>query len=148
MATAAEELATGRRMMAVLLDQLGVTEVRVRPLPYVITLVANKSDMDMEEMNEWIQSVQEKLGDVGVHTLRQFVTNVVGLNGMLTARGHGEFPETTLKMMLEEACMFVMGPEGEDEEYKLVVYGDTLAEVEEGYRQVRHGHGEELPGGV
>ncbi len=44
--------------------------------------------------------------------------------------------------------MFVMGPEGEDEEYKLVVYGDTLAEVEEGYRQVRHGYGEELPGGV
>jgi hypothetical protein len=62
---------------------------------------------------------------------------VVGLNGMLTARGHGEFPETTLKMMLEEACMFVMGPEGEDEEYKLMEYGDTLAEVEEGYRQVR-----------
>jgi hypothetical protein len=70
MTAAAEELATGRRMMVVLLDQLGVTEVRVRPLPYVITLVADKSDMDNDEMNEWIQSVQEKLGDVGVHTLR------------------------------------------------------------------------------
>ena len=120
----------------------------MRPLSYVITVVAEKSDMDTDEMNEWIQSVNASLDDVGVHTLRQFVTNVVGLNSMLTTRGHGELHETTLKMMLEEACVFVMGPEEVNEEYKGLVYGDTLAEVEEGYRRVQYGYGEELPGGM
>ena len=68
---------------------------------------------------------------------------------MLTALGHGELHETTLKMMLEEACIFVMGSEEVNEEYKgLVLCGDSLAEMEEGYRRVRYGYGEELPGGV
>ena len=98
-----EEWERGRRRIAEIVEAFGIEAVQVRPLPYVINVVAQRLDMGDTEMGEWIDSVLARLDDIGVKTLRHFVTNVVRLNNMLTERGHDGLDEPTLVMMLEEA---------------------------------------------
>jgi hypothetical protein len=122
--------ADGRREMA---ECLGETMAEVRPLPYIITMVAQRMEMEEGKERKWIQSVEAGFEDVGVHTLRQFVTNVVRLNTLLAARRHPQLRETTLRMLLQEACTFMMGPGGNDKEYQAVNHGKPLTAEEVGW---------------
>ncbi len=102
-------------------------------VPSIITMVAQRMEMEDGKERKWIQSVEEGFEDVGVHTLRQFVTNVVRLNTLLAACRHPQLRETTLRMLLQEACTFMMGPGGNDKKYQAVNHGEELTAEEVGW---------------
>jgi hypothetical protein len=117
--------AVGRREVA---KCLGETMTEVLPLPYIITMVAQRMEIEKDKETEWIKSIQERFEDVGVYTVRQFVTNVVRLNTMLAVRRHNQLLEKTLRMLLQEACTFMMGPGGKDKKYQAVNHGEEAVD--------------------
>ena len=103
------------RLIAEALEGTGFQVVEVEPMVVVLGLVARRRGMSRSDGDAWVDAVQAKLVDVGVLGLRQFVINAVRLNAMLVARGHRALHGTTLRMMLEEVCDMVMGPEEPNE---------------------------------
>ena len=94
--------------------------VSVRPLVVLLDVVAQKRRMSRDANNAWVGAVAAKLEDIGVSTLRDFVRYSVVVNKRLKARGHREWHETTLMILLEEVCLMVMGPEEVDEDEALM----------------------------
>jgi hypothetical protein len=87
-----------------------------RPLVAILDVVAQRRGMRRSSINAWVEAVRSKLEDIGVVSLREFLTNILVLNRNLRARQHAVLHETTLTMILVEVCEMVMGPEDEMED--------------------------------
>ena len=60
-----------------------------------------------------MQVVFSNLGDVGVHTLREFMTSALTINEKLSDGGHRCLEAKTLTMMMAEVGEMMFGPEDE-----------------------------------
>ena len=81
------------------------------PLEGMLEMVAFKKGMVGEASISWVGTVLEKLEDVGVTGLRDFVRHVLVLNTRLANNGHRQLHQTTLNMMLREVCEMMFGEE-------------------------------------
>jgi hypothetical protein len=57
----------------------------------------------------WIAAVTENLEDVGIESVVDFIRMVLGVNNRLGDRGHQRMHESTVKLMMEEACDIMFG---------------------------------------
>jgi hypothetical protein len=79
--------------------------------------MAFKRRMTRSDGDMWVKSVQAKLEDVGVETVRDFIHDMLVLNRRLQVSGHWQLHDSTLNMILVEVCvMAVFGPEDEEDE--------------------------------
>jgi hypothetical protein len=62
----------------------------------------------------WVNTVEEKLRDVEVFSIRDFVTAAVTVNRRLQSRGFTQLHFTTIKLMLGHACDVLYEEEGFD----------------------------------
>ena len=61
----------------------------------------------------WVQVVFANLGEMGVHTLRDFTASVLIINDKLGDSGHRCLEPKTLNMMMAEVCEMMFEPEHE-----------------------------------
>ena len=62
--------------------------------------------------NTWAMAVQEKLHDVEIYTVRDFVEGSQSINRRLRQREHKELHFTTMKLILRAACDDIYGEGG------------------------------------
>ena len=84
--------------------------VTVRPLTAMLEMVAWKCGSCGAEGAAWVEGMSDKLSDVGVDTVREFVEAVLGLNQRLAAVGHDQVGRATLDMMLLEVGEMMVWP--------------------------------------
>jgi hypothetical protein len=77
----------------------------------MLEMVADRHGMTGIPCEVWIDAVVAKLKDVGVVTVRDFVTTVLLVNRRLARAGHSQLHEPTLQAMLEEAHGMMFGPD-------------------------------------
>ena len=83
------------------------------PLFGMLEMVAFKRGLRGIGAEVWVQVVFSNLGDVGVHTLREFTASVLTINEKLGNSGHRCLEPKTLSMMMAEVCEMMFGPEHE-----------------------------------
>ena len=83
------------------------------PLLGMLEMVAFKRGLRGIGANVWVQVVFANLGDVGVHTLREFTASVLTINNKLGDSGHRHLEAKTLNLMITEVCEMIFGPERE-----------------------------------
>ena len=59
----------------------------------------------------WVQVVFANLGDVGIHTLREFTASVLTINAKLGNSSHRHLEVKTLNLMIAEVCDMMFGLE-------------------------------------
>jgi hypothetical protein len=106
----------GNGLLVILAEAVEEVELDMRPLAVVLDVVTKKRKMSKAAGEAWIQTVMEKLEDIGVTTVRDFLLNVVIINKRLRDRSHRELHVTTLKLIMAELVELVMGAEESDEE--------------------------------
>ena len=103
------------RRIAESLEGSGFHVIEVRPMVAMLGRVARKRGMPGGDVDTWVAATQAALDDVGVQSMRRFVTNAVRLNRMLRERGHPGLEEAIIIQVLEEITDMVMGPEFPEE---------------------------------
>jgi hypothetical protein len=83
------------------------------PLWGMLEMVAFKRGLRGIGAEVWVQVVFSNLGDVGVHTLREFMVSVLTVNKKLADSGHCCLEAKMLTMMMAEGGEMMCGPEDE-----------------------------------
>jgi hypothetical protein len=102
--------AARRRNFVPIAAAIPVAEVVPAMIVMLRTVAGRKGLLD-NAAESWVDAVFDKLGDVGVETLRDFVTDVIILNKRLLTLGHQKMHKTTLNMMLEETASVLQWPD-------------------------------------
>ena len=79
----------------------------------VLGTVAYKARKTPTEAEAWVEAVRAKLEDIGIESVRDFVTEVLVINHRLKIGGHRQLHHTTKKMMWDEICEILFGVEPE-----------------------------------
>jgi hypothetical protein len=82
-------------------------------LESVLGTVAFKSRKKPEEVGAWVEAVSDKLQDIGIESLRDFVTDVLVVNQRLKIGGHKQLHNTTKKLIWAEICEILFGTDPE-----------------------------------
>ena len=77
----------------------------------VLGIVAMKRRMKPGETDAWVKAVRAKLEDIGIETVREYVTCVMEVNTLLKSGGHPCLHQITLKAIWHEVCEIVLGSE-------------------------------------
>jgi hypothetical protein len=86
-------------------------------LQAVLELVGHQRGQRIVEGVIWVNVVLAKVNDIGVKTVRDFVSTVMMvLNSRLTRGGHSQLHTAMLMEMLCESCEMAFGSEGVDNE--------------------------------
>jgi hypothetical protein len=64
----------------------------------------------------WVDAVLLKLNDIGVKSVRDFISSVLTVNSRLERNGHRQMHTITLTSMLSQACELIFEDESEDGE--------------------------------
>ena len=80
-------------------------------LESVLGTVANKMRMTPCEVGSWVEAVRNKLEDIGIESVRDFVTDILVINNTLRIGGHRQLHRTTLKMIWIEVTEILFGTE-------------------------------------
>ena len=75
-------------MVVLLAEAVEEVELDTRPLTVVLGEVTQKREMTTAASEAWIQTVRDKLEDIGVTTVRHFLVNAVMINKKLKDRSH------------------------------------------------------------
>ena len=75
-----------------------------RGLLEVLARVAAAREMTGAESRMWVGAVHDKLNDVEVFSVRDFIVASLTVNRRLHARGYKQLHFTTLKLMLRRSC--------------------------------------------
>jgi hypothetical protein len=102
--------AARRRNVVPIAAAIPVAEV-VPAMTVMLRAVAERKGLLDNAAEGWVDAVFDKFGDIGVDTLRDFVTDVVVLNKRLLTLGHTRMHKTTLSMMLEETASVLQWPD-------------------------------------
>jgi hypothetical protein len=81
-----------------------------KPLTGMLEMVAWKCGMCGKDGEAWVEGMVDKLLDVGVEMVRNFVGSVLVLNKRLTENQHDKVGQATLNMMLMEVCDMMVWP--------------------------------------
>ena len=57
-------------------------------LESVLGTVANKMRMTPSEVGSWVEAVRDKLEDIGIDSVQDFVTDILVINNTLRIGGH------------------------------------------------------------
>jgi hypothetical protein len=106
----------GNGLVVLLAEAVEEKELDTRPLAVVLDVVTQKRKMTTAASEAWVQTVMDKLEDIGVTTVRDFLLNAVMINKKLKDRSHRELHVSTLNLILAEIVELVMGAEEPDEE--------------------------------
>jgi len=90
-------------------EEEGNGEVLV-PLWGMLEMVAFKRGLRDIRADMWIQGMYGKLGDIGIHTLREFLESLLTINERLVENGHRQVEAQTLNLMIAEVCDMMFGP--------------------------------------
>jgi hypothetical protein len=82
----------------------------------MVEMMADRTGQTDDVGAAWVRVIWEKLRDIGVETVRDYVSSVLSVNRRLVAYGHGPLYKKTLTALLEEACEMMFGPLDEVEE--------------------------------
>jgi hypothetical protein len=102
--------AARRRNVVPIAAAIPVAEV-VPAMIVMLRAVAERKGLLDNAAESWVDAVFDKFGDIGVETLRDFVTDMVVLNQRLLTLGHTKLHKTTLTMMLEETASVLQWPD-------------------------------------
>jgi hypothetical protein len=83
------------------------------PLIGMLEMVAFKRGLRDRGAEMWVHVIFSNLGDIGIHTLRKFMSSVLTVNEKLNDSGHKRLDVETLDLMVEEVCDMLFGPEEE-----------------------------------
>jgi hypothetical protein len=83
------------------------------PLLGMLEMVAFKRGLRGMGADMWVQVIYANLGDIGIHTLREFMSSVLTVNEKLDDSGHKRLEAHTLNLMVVEVCDMMFGPEEE-----------------------------------
>jgi hypothetical protein len=82
----------------------------------LIEMMADKTGQTGDVGEAAVRVIWEKLRDIGVETVQDYVSLVLSVNRRLVVYGHGPLYDETLIAMLEEACAMVFSLLDEVEE--------------------------------
>jgi hypothetical protein len=74
-------------------------------------MVAFKHGLRGVGASVWIQVIYGNFGDVGIHTLRQFIASVLTGNDKLIDSGHRQLEAETMSLTIAEVCDMMFGLE-------------------------------------
>ena len=83
------------------------------PLLGMLEMVAFKHGLRVRGAEMWVHVIYSNLRDVGIHTLRGFMSSVLTVNKKLDDSGHKRLEVHTLNLMVAEVCDMMFGPEEE-----------------------------------
>jgi hypothetical protein len=70
----------------------------------VLTRVAAAREMTGAESRMWVGAVHDKLNDVEIFSVREFIVASMTVNRRLHARGYRQLHFSTMKLMLRKSC--------------------------------------------
>ena len=81
----------------------------------IVIMVADVRGLTGSDKRGWVIGVTEKLVDIGLRTVDDFVREVLFVQGRLVDGGHRRLHDCTMRALMKEACDILLGPEGMEE---------------------------------
>jgi hypothetical protein len=76
----------------------------------MVEMMAERTGQTDAVGEAWVRVIWQKLRDIGIESVRDYVSSVLSVNERLVAYGHGPLYKKTLTAMLVEACEMMFGP--------------------------------------
>ena len=109
MEDADEEVVEAEHPVAVAVWQPAVGQTLVS----VLGTVAFKLRKTPNKVETWVEAARAKLQDIGIESVRDFVTDVLVVNHRLRIGGHRQLHNTTKKMIWAEIYAILFGTDPE-----------------------------------
>jgi hypothetical protein len=97
-------------------------------LRVVLELVGHQHGQRVVKGVLWLNAVLEKLNDMGMKTVWDFVSSVLMVNSRLFKGSHWQIHTATLTAMLHESCEMMFGSEDVEDEAEEVSSWESQAE--------------------